>query len=94
MSWIAESSGIAGHEILRWVRQSRSALQIDSPLKRLPARNRPTWWLGLSWITDLDDDPAVLVLVRRTDRFTFTEVARVQALLRLHETAHQTLRTH
>jgi GNAT superfamily N-acetyltransferase len=73
-------------EVVRRVLDTRSPVQVDAPVKLLPNAGTRTWWLGLPVETD-GADLAVLVLVRRGARFTFTETARVQALLRLHGAA-------
>lgn len=68
------------HEVVRRVLETRSPAQVEAPVKVLPGGR--AWWLGLL-LDRRGGDRDVLVLIRRGSRFTFTETARVQALLRL-----------
>lgn len=67
-------------DLVRRVTESRAPAQTDAPVKRLPHQGR-TWWLAVPF--DDVGRSAVVVVIRRGSRFTFTETARVQALLRL-----------
>jgi hypothetical protein len=82
VAWDAPGDGLgADHPVVRQALDGRSPVHASEPVQRLPNGDRPTWWLALPY-----ESPAglrVLVLVRRTARFTFTETSRLQALLRV-----------
>ncbi len=66
--------------VVERVRRTESPAQVEAPAKLARRYGGPTWWLGLP-LGEPSEAP-VLVLVRRGPRFSFTETARVQALLR------------
>lgn len=81
LCWLADPAGPGEPlDLVRHVAETRAPAQADAPVKRLPHEGR-TWWLAVPY--DEGARSSVLVLIRRGSRFTFTETARVQALLRL-----------
>jgi GNAT superfamily N-acetyltransferase len=85
LGWIASTHHVgAPVELVRHVLDANAPAQTDAPVKRLPGAGGSTWWLGVPI-----DRSSVLVVIRRGARFTFTETARVQALVRLDQARHR-----
>lgn len=81
LACVAAPGPVPASDIVRQVRETRTPAQIEAPVKRLPSLGSPTWWLGVPFPC-ADGEPPVLLLVRRGAWFTYTETARVQAVLR------------
>lgn len=80
LGWITSTEPLGNPpDVVRHVLETDAPAQTDAPVKRLPSGSRSTWWLGVPL-----DESSVLVVIRRGTRFTFTETARVQALVRLY----------
>lgn len=85
LGWIASTAHVgAPVDLVRHVLEANAPAQTDAPVKRLPSAGGSTWWLAVPL-----DTTSVLVVIRRGTRFTFTETARVQALVRLFGTSHR-----
>lgn len=79
LGWVASTDHVGEPlDVVRHVLEANAPAQTDAPVKRLPSAGGSTWWLGVPL-----DPSSVLVVIRRGTRFTFTETARVQALVRL-----------
>lgn len=70
-------------DVVSRVLATDSPAQVNKPVKRLPNGDGPTWSLAVP-VGRADGGVQVIVLARRGPRFSYTETARVQALLRLH----------
>lgn len=85
LGWVASTDHVgAPVDLVRHVLEANAPAQTDAPVKRLPGGSGSTWWLGVPL-----DPTSVLVVIRRGTRFTFTETARVQALVRLYDASHR-----
>lgn len=85
LGWVAPTDHVGTPvDLVRHVLDANAPAQTDMPVKRLPSAGGSTWWLGVPL-----DPTSVLVVIRRQTRFTFTETARVQALVRLYVASHR-----
>jgi GNAT superfamily N-acetyltransferase len=81
LCWISRPAGVGEPlDLVRRVAETGAPAQANAPVKRLP-HDGCTWWLAVPF--DEAGRSCVVVVIRRRSRFTFTETARVQALLRL-----------
>ena len=78
LCWIATESGVALTGVAGRALEDGAAHQAREPVKRLVGARSP-WSLAVPFATD--GSRRVLVLVRRSPSFSFTETARVRALL-------------